>query len=287
MTEGKRGWFKIHSEGEEEAVESSEGSKESKPRTYHMRKELLRSAAGYEDREHRRPGGHKEKIRASPEEVSASLPHMTKEEKKRIQKVLEKAERQAAYGRLARSHLLPEYDSASEDEYDPNAAGSGGGMTQGPITPQKTKGTSTYIEEARRKDVPKPVKDRMLQKFRQELYDNQVHHGRLRPSACAPTPNEEQLRCKHPFEKLRWSSNGDGHYAACRVCHLKHVIYFSERHGAWVVQGHSGDQHDDEERPKEVLLTMTAGTAIMDSGCRSAVAGRQWHLDYQQQLQRL
>ena len=30
------------------------------------------------------------------------------------------------------------------------------------------------MDEARRKDVPKPVKDKMLVRFRQELYDNQV-----------------------------------------------------------------------------------------------------------------
>lgn len=50
------------------------------------------------------------------------------------------------------------------------------------------------------------------------------------------------------------------------------MIYFSERHGAWV-------STCSEEAPaqREILLTNAPGIAIMDSGCRTAVAGQLWH----------
>ena len=67
-----------------------------------------------------------------------------------------------------------------------------GSRHQLPIAPKAKAVGGGYMEEARRKDVPKPVKDRMLAKFHQELYDNQLHHGRLRPSSCAPTPTGYQ-----------------------------------------------------------------------------------------------
>jgi len=62
------------------------------------------------------------------------------------------------------------------------------------------------------------------------------------------------------------------------------VIYFSERHGAWIVQ------HPAPSAPEptsDVFLTLTPGMAIMDSGCRTAVAERQWHESFQQQLRSL
>lgn len=130
--EGKRGWTVVsHDEDDEEVIPSLESSKpEEKPKMYHLRKGLLREAAGY-------GGGEKERerIKAGPEEVLAALPKMTREEKRMIQKALMKEERDAAYDRLQRSHLLPQYES-SEDERDPYAAASGG--YQAPITPKAT-----------------------------------------------------------------------------------------------------------------------------------------------------
>ena len=272
MPEGKRGWTKV-SEGDddEEQIPSSESSKpEDKPKMYHVRKDLLREAAGVAT------FNRAEKVKASPEEVLASLPMMSRKEKKEIQKVLQKEERDYAYERLERSQLLPQYESSSEDERDPRATGS---SSQMPVRPKATSPAGGYME--RRKDIPKPVKDRMLAQFRKELCDNQTVKGKIRPSAGAPTPTSEQVRCPHPQDRLRWSSNGDGHYAACRDCGLKHVIYFSERHGAWVATTSS------PKTEHEVFLSTAPGMAIMDSGCRSAVAGIRWHEEYQTQLKRL
>lgn len=135
MAENKRGWTVVRDDEEEQVAssESSRGQKEDKPRTYkyHMRKELLREAAGLEERGRRER--EREKIRASPEEVLAGLPHMTKEEKKRIQKALEREEKQAAYDGLDKGRLLlPYYESSEDEERDHTATGS---MTQGPYPP--------------------------------------------------------------------------------------------------------------------------------------------------------
>ena len=58
---------------------------------------------------------------------------MTKEEKKRIQKALEREEKQAAYDGLDKGRLLlPYYESSEDEERDHTATGS---MTQGPYPP--------------------------------------------------------------------------------------------------------------------------------------------------------
>ena len=283
MPEGKRGWTVVsHEDEEDEQVPSSESSRhEEKPKMYHLRKGLLKEAAGYEAVKKT-----KEKVKASPQEVMAALPKMTRDEKKEIQKILQREEREQAYESLRRSHLLPEYES-SEDEHDPTASASGGYQT--PIvpkmgTPKKELQHGNYMEEVRNKTMPKAVKDKKLAQFRLELYEKQMTRHGLKPSSCAPTPTEAQVRCKHPFERLRSSSNGDGHYATCKECGMKHVIYFSERHGAWMVHHPIAPE---PEPASGVFLTLTPGMAIMDSGCRTAVAGRQWHESFQQQLRSL
>ena len=271
MPEGKRGWTVVRDDEDEDQVPSSESSRpEDRPRMYYVSKDRLREAAGM-DSLHQRT-----RVKASPEEVLAALPTMSRKEKKEIQKALVKEESQHAFERLERSRLLAHYDSSSsEDERDPGAAGS-----QMPVRPKAAASPikGGYMEESRKKDLPKPVKDRMLAQFRKDLCDNQTFKGKIRPSACAPTPTVEQARCPHPQDRLRWSANGDGHYASCRDCGLKHVIYFSERHGAWVVN--SNESH-------EVFLSTAPGMAIMDSGCRSAVAGEVWHQEFQAQLKRM
>ncbi|CAK9032878.1 Retrovirus-related Pol polyprotein from transposon TNT 1-94, partial [Durusdinium trenchii] len=225
MAEGKRGWTVVSPEEEdEEQVPSSESSKpDDKPKMYRKLKKI-----------------EQRKIKASSEEVLAALPMMSKSEKKQIKKVLMKEEHDAAFERLDKGKLPQHYASSSSEEGDPAARASG---HQLPVNP-KTKGTSGgYMEEAKKKDLPKPVRDKMLAKFR-----------------------------------LRWSANGDGHYAACKDCGLKSVIYFSERHGAWVAS------QEVETPPQEVFVTSVPGMAIMDSGCRTAVAGLKWHMDFQEML---
>ena len=272
MAEGKRSWHVV-SPGQEvdEVVDSSsEELKGTPPRTYPLRKGLLKEAGGRDEDKEK----NNETVRASPEEVLAALPLMSRDEKKKIQKALQKEEEKAAYTHLERHHRLLMQE-------DPGTGGASASTDQMPVAPSVKKEEMRhggYMETARKTEVPKKVKERMLSAFREELYSQQLKKNRLIPSQCAPTPNEEQVRCCHPYEKLRWSSNGDGHYASCRACGLKHVIYFSERHGTLVAHQEVPSEHN-------VLYNINPGMAIMDSGCRTSVAGIRWHEEFQKLLQ--
>ena len=109
------------------------------------------------------------------------------------------------------------------DEKDPMASAS---SSQTPIPP------------APRADKPKPVKEKELQLFRKTLYYQQVRHGRCMPSSAATCPTEAQSLCPHRLEDLKWSANAEGHFARCKACDLKHVVYYSNRHGAMMVSQH-------------------------------------------------
>ena len=282
MTEGKRGWTVVVSDDEKDELITSSGSsgvrqvEEEKIRTYALKKERLKEAAGLK----KEGRGEKtdEIVKATPAEVLSALPSMTKAEKKELRKTLAKEEQEIAYKSMARHQILME---GMMSDSDPTAASSGRGpeVREGPkqLPIPKSTGSEGYMEKARDKTIPKAVKDKMLLEFRMDLYKAQEKRGRLIVSRCAPAPTEEQLQCKHPFEKIRWSANGDGHYGTCRACGLKHVIYFSEKHGAMMVG--TGEDH-----ATEVLFQQHPGQGIVDSGCRTAVAGIQWHEKFQAAL---
>ena len=60
------------------------------------------------------------------------------------------------------------------------------------------------------------------------------------------------------------------------MCDLKHVLYFSDRHGALV----SGQQKFEEI----YVSGICPGQAIADTGCRTAVGGGAWHESLQKEL---
>lgn len=253
MPEGKRPWLVLGSDAEESEEIYSSGSsgkkKEAeKMKSYQMKKGLIKQAAG-QDRDEKED---EELIKASPEEVLAFLPQMSRAEKKAIKDLLIREEDDLAFKSLERHRILQEElieeartarrERASSSNTYHAAPASG----QQPFSPPQRRQPSPpvpstkagilegYMETARRKDVPRKIKERMLDEFRRELYARAFNRGRLTPSSCAPPASEVQIHCKHPFERLRWSSNGDGHYASCKDCQLKNVIYFSERHGALI-----------------------------------------------------
>ena len=287
MAEGKRGWTVVESSqsGEDELVVSSGSSsnkklEDEKVHVYTIRKELLKEAAGH--KKEKKKGGEKseaETVKATPEEILASLPLMSKDEKKALKKKLAEEEKDMAFQSMARHHIL----MAEIEGGDPEAASSQTKRTpqQKPIVKKKEElKLGGYMEEVRNQKLPKAVKEKMLLEFRQELYAKQVKKGRLVPSRCAPAATDEQIRCCHDFGRLRWSANGDGHYASCRDCGLRHVIYFSEKHGVMMVDQDKGEEPEE----KEVFFHKNPGLAIVDSGCRTAVAGHQWHDKFQEML---
>lgn len=90
--------------------------------------------------------------------------------------------------------------------------------------------------------------------------------GDRQPSSCAPPV--EPSKMFSPFRSAsRGSANGDGHYAACKVSGFKSVIDFPSR---------SGLNLPEEGRMPGFAHQGTRGMAIMDSGCRTAVAHQLW-----------
>ena len=295
MSDTKRGWVNIESDDEGSvAVISSESSgrrkEDEKMRSYPLPKSLLKEAAGQESDDK----AQEEMVKATPEEVLAALPQMSKEEKKKIKDMLIREEDDLAFRSLERHRILQEelLEEARRARAE-RASSSTGKEFQMPRRPKKEEKAEGEGQEEKsekgsyagmkQKGVPKKLKQKMLGEFRKELYDKQVQRGRLIPSSCAPTATEAQTQCRHPFDSLRWSANGDGHYASCKDCGLRHVLYFSERHGALMA---SQGELKEEEKTQQVFMTMTPGYAIVDSGCRTAVAGQDWHESFQQELRR-
>ena len=215
------------------------------------------------------------KVKLGTQEMITALPAMTKSEKKELMRALEDEERRDAWTSMERHRILLEREDGIHGGYrDERMYGVGSASSQAPILP---KAKPLIRPPSTDRDVPKAIKDRDLKEFRDALYDSQVlAGGRLPPSSAAPTPTEVQARCPHPRDQLRWHANGDGHYARCKQCDLKHVLYFSTRHGVLMVS----DTYFARESGVKSL-------AIADSGCRNAVGGRWWHDGLQQELGKL
>ena len=81
------------------------------------------------------------------------------------------------------------------------------------------------------------------------------------------------------WQNLRWGANGAAHWASCKACKLKKVLYYSMDHGALTAKTVL------EEDPMDVwMLEHAARKVILDSGCRTAVAGAKWHVKMRQAL---
>ena len=210
------------------------------PFTFTMPKERMRDVLGGEPR--RRDG---DQVRLSPRSLMTTLPEMSKEEKKRLKDALQRDEEAEAWRSLERHRsLLQEMHQDSRHEEggyhrSPMSGVSRGSDDQRPIIPM-----AKPLLQPPKGDKPRPVKERELQEFREGLIARQWKDGKLRPSEASPMPTELQARCCHPPDRLRWTANGEGHQARCRVCDLKNVIYFSTRHGVLMVS------HEDEEEEK-------------------------------------
>ena len=170
-------------------------------------------------------------------EALEALPYMSKDEKKELARRLQR-----------------------EEENDQRPIRPPKGTTS--VAPGREKTTLQPPTE----EMPAAVKTRRLEEFRRALYDERVDRkGRLIPSAAAGVPDQEQRECPHPWNRLRWTANGQGHYARCRSCDLKNVL------GSFMTI-------EQDYLPKGGVL------AIADSGCRTAVGGRDWHERFQQRL---
>ena len=180
-------------------------------------------------------------VKLGPKELMAALPVLSKDVKKELQKALKEDEDRQAYQDIQKElqftaeylpwkmpdyRLLERMEELEKRGAASTASASSGQPIQGPIRP------SPPPKEG---DVPKAVRDKELRSFRLGLYQAQQQGERLIPSKAAPLPTERQAHCNHPFSALRWSANQDGHYAKCKDCDLKSVIYWTVKHGAMMV----------------------------------------------------
>ena len=180
-------------------------------------------------------------VKLGPKELMAALPVLSKDVKKELQKALKEDEDRQAYQdiqkelqftaeylpwKMADYRLLERMEELEKRGAASTASASSGQQIQGPTRP------SPPPKEG---DVPKAVRDKELRSFRLGLYQAQQQGERLIPSKAAPLPTERQAHCHHPFSALRWSANQDGHYAKCKDCDLKSVIYWTVKHGAMMV----------------------------------------------------
>ncbi|CAL1135188.1 unnamed protein product [Cladocopium goreaui] len=225
----KRGWEVIKEDEEADQGSSagilevlSSGDEEQPPEfRYEISRSQLKEMLGTTPK----PEDGRSKVKLKPEEVLAALPNMSRSEKKELRRQLQEGEEDRAWRTYSRYR---EVDGIGVDERGRPSGASGSGYQpdeQAPIRPKA---------RSKKEELPKAVKTRQLDKFRRGLYEDQLQGDRLVPSTCAPTPTTAQARCHHPFESIRWSANADGHYGRCKACDLRHVIYFSERHGALV-----------------------------------------------------
>ena len=175
----------------------------------------------------------KERLSLPAQEVLAALPSMSKEEKKKLQRHL--AQEEQLYTSTRANLFGWSAEEPWKTEEEARYHGYETGRMEG-ISAPGARSSGSQAPVAPSKDKPKPLKEKELAQTRRQLYESRVDEsGRLKPSSASPTPTEEQARCKHNFEDLKWSGNADGTYARCKKCDLKHVIYHSHRHGTLVV----------------------------------------------------
>ena len=146
-----------------------------------------------------------------------------------------------------------------------------------PERPSSSAGRSAGSSES----VPEVVRKKRLQEFRRNLYENALdRRGKVKFSEASDLPTGEQEVCPHPWLALRWEANGSAHWAHCRDCRMKRVLYYSNEHGALMTA-------DEDSRDAAVFLDGGAASVILHTRCRTAVAGSKWHQRMQDELKTL
>ena len=206
-----------------------------------------------------------------PHEILRILPHLSKEEKKQLYKAL-RADQEA----VAASYLPADEDTEKLVRQDKRTGGYSA-KTRSKQKPSEGASSSSAAAAAAppttEDKIPEVIRKKRLKQFRQQLYENSLDkRGRVRPSEASDIPNHTQEECPHEMKDLRWGANASAHWASCGKCGLKKCLYYSMEHGALVA-----------EQPVW-LIRGGAMMVILDTGCRTSVAGALWHKAYQSQL---
>ena len=202
----------------------------------------------------------------APADMLEILPYMSKDEKRGLYKEL-KAERDCEAARHLDQHQTAEKLRRSDKRHDGGYKAASSSTTPAP-------------EPASTSDLPEPFRRKRLKQFRRDLCEGALDRkGRVRPSEASELPTPEQERCHHPWQSLRRGANGAAHWASCKDCKLKKVLYYSVDHGALTAENVL------DEAPMDVwMLEHAAHKVILDSGRRTAVAGAKWHVKMRQAL---
>ena len=226
-----------------------------------------------------KPNTHTVKMR--PLEALVALDSLSKEDKKHLKYLLEReeAEDDEALPTTQEQRPIPRgggYAPMASPSTTRTPWPSTTAASWEPLVPDPLRAPAKKDERGR--DKAEGVRKRELEEFRVALWRRSWTGSRTSPSTASPMPNEKQARCAHPFEQLVWVSNQHGHFARCKRCDLKNVLYFSERHGALVAEPAA------HEALAAALPDRPVGQVILDSGCRTAVAGWKWHRALQEAL---
>ena len=206
------------------------------------------------------------------QELLGILPHLTKDEKRSLLKQLlaEEEDEAAKHVPTLAEFPKPKHKGGyrqAEPERANLAASSRASLA---ASSARRSSASSAASEAAADDVPIAVKKKRLEEFRRQLYTNALNSkGRLRLSEASDVPNANQDQCTHDYTLLKWGANGSAHWADCTVCKLKKVLYWSKMHGSLMAV--------QDEPPETMEL-------ILDTGCRTAVAGSRWHERFQKGL---
>eukprot|EP00435_Cladocopium_sp_Y103_P057834 s201_g20.t1 len=204
------------------------------------------------------------------------LPSMSKEEKKLLYKQLKQEREDEALKLFGKDQPA----SSSAKLKRPDRRREGYSAATVPIS--SSTGRSLKKEEVeeppdQEERIPVGVKKKRMEKFRRQLYEAAKNRkGKIVPSEASDLPNAEQENCEHPYERLLWGANVHAHWANCKDCKLRKVLYYSAMHGA--MTSDQVQQPDNEVFQANVLAP---GHVILDTGCRTAVAGRRWHQSLQ------
>ena len=246
-------------------------------------------AAQEEQRRQQRPdakrhdaGRRPMEMELNPTEVMRMLPHMTPHEKKELYRKL-KAE---VEGEMAQH--VPEWDGEKMVRQSQRRGGyhapqpkarHPSRMMEGASSTARSSSSAapaTPPEAQEKSKVPEAVRKKRLQEFRRKLYENSMDkRGKVQVSEASALPTRLQEACEHPWESLKYGANGQAHWATCAKCHLKKALYYSMEHGALMPAA-------DEE--PVWLMEGGESSIILDTGCRTAVAGRLRRNQYQQKL---
>ena len=153
----KRGWSLVSDDEGPETVE--------RPKTYSIKKSTMKEAAGA-GKKGGTAEGAEEMLELSALEVIAALPTRSKSEKRALKCFLLKEEEKMAWETCRKHRGEDEVRIGHDEKGRPSGAtGSGGYSEQLPVPPKKAesvKDAFETLEQGKKKDAPRKVKERML-----------------------------------------------------------------------------------------------------------------------------